>query len=93
MEELRLKKIRKNIDTIDKKILALLNKRLDYIIEVAKIKKVLSKNIRIKKREEEIYTNLISINDGLLSDIALRDIWKKIILESVKLEKNFLKKN
>ncbi len=58
-----LKKFRKTIDSIDKKILDLLNQRADIAKKVADFKKI-SKNTVIFRpdRESQIIKNLRSLN-------------------------------
>jgi len=49
-----LKEFRKDIDNIDDKIIYLLNKRAEIVIEIGKIKKLLNLGVFQPKREEEI---------------------------------------
>ncbi len=85
MEE--LEKIREKIDVIDEKLLVLLNKRAKFALEIAKIKKDNLKDIRVVKREKEIYKHIKSMNIGPLLDSSLERIWNEIILSSIALEK------
>ena len=82
-----LKKFRKTIDSIDKKILDLLNQRADIAKKVADFKKI-SKNTVIFRpdRESQIIKNLRSLNNGPLLPDHIHNIYREIISSCLSLE-------
>ena len=85
--ENRLLTLRKNIDNIDDKLLELLNKRADLVLEVGKIKKKKQSRFHVLEREEAIYKRLTTINKGPFPSMAIRPIFREIISASLSLEK------
>ncbi len=84
-----LKKFRKSIDTIDKKILDLLNQRANIAKEVAEYKKS-SNNTSIFRpdRESQIIKNLRNVNEGPLKSNHIHNIYREIISSCLSLETN-----
>lgn len=72
--------LRKKIDEIDKKIADLLRKRAKEVIKIKKFKKIKKLPMTDSNREKEIL-------DRLKSDYE-KAIFKKILLESCKIQKN-----
>lgn len=81
-----LNDIRKEIDSIDNKILELLNKRAEFVIEVGKIKKREGSPVWVNSREEEIYSRLKSMNKGPFPQHSLRNVFREIMSASLCLE-------
>lgn len=71
--------LRKKIDTIDAKIVRLLNQRALLAKEIHKIKKNHSLPLYDPKREEEIFENLSKANEGPLFDEAFREIYETVL--------------
>lgn len=90
MENIKLNKYRKYIDIIDKKIVSLINKRINYVSKIAKIK---DKNNIIN------YTDKIRENDQInkllkdISNIYLKDFIKNIFNQFFTLSKNIRSSN
>ena len=84
-----LKKYRNKIDSIDKKVLELLNQRANLAKEIADFKKS-SKNTNIFRpdRESQIIKSLRSINNGPLTNNHIHNIFKEIISSCLSLETN-----
>tara|TARA_B100001113_G_scaffold75382_1_gene58845 strand:+ start:4085 stop:5152 length:1068 start_codon:yes stop_codon:yes gene_type:complete len=84
-----LKKFRKSIDTIDNKILDLLNQRAGIAKKVAEYKKS-SNNTSIFRpdRESQIIKNLRDINKGPLESNHIHNIYREIISSCLSLETN-----
>ena len=82
-----LKKLRKEIDRIDKEILRLLNERAELVIKVGQKKR--EKNIPLVDpvREKEIMTRLLSLNRGPLKDKHIRGIYREILASSVDIQR------
>jgi len=77
----RLAECRNQIDAVDLKLLALLNERTRIVEEIGRIKQDLSLPIYEPKREDQVFHNVTSNNDGPLSADALKRIFERIIDE------------
>lgn len=84
---MKIKNKRKEIDTIDKQIIALLNKRAKVSKEIGLIKRKLNKEIYAPEREKEIIKNIKKINKGPLTNESLSSIYREIMSSSFALEK------
>jgi len=84
---MRLVKSRKKIDSLDKKIIELLNERAKETLKVKTIKKKLKKDLYTPHREREIYRNIAKENRGPLSDISMKAIYREIMSGSLSLER------
>jgi len=78
--------IRRQIDTIDKELLDLLNRRADLVHEVGVIKKRDGLQIYAPEREEALLRRLISMNQGRLSELSIRAIYREIMSAALALE-------
>lgn len=79
----KIASLRNKIDQVDKKILKLLKERMSIIAKIGKIKKAHKIAVKDKKREEIV---LKKTKVGFT-----RNIFKKILLESKKIQKNIKK--
>jgi chorismate mutase-like protein len=77
----KLAECRRQIDEVDRKILALLNERTRIVEEIGRIKQTFSLPIYEPKREDEVFRNVTSQNHGPLSADALKRIFERIIDE------------
>ncbi len=84
MEE--LKKLRKEIDLIDSKIVELLNERGKVALKVGHVKSSNNKAYYNPAREGEVYRNVISYNEGPLKDEHLQNIFREIISACISVE-------
>lgn len=83
----KLGDLRAKIDEIDEKVLKLISKRASYAIKVGETKAAGNKLVYVPERERAIYKRLTALNDGPLSDEAVRNIFCEIISASRSLEK------
>ncbi|HXA68657.1 MAG TPA: chorismate mutase [Bryobacteraceae bacterium] len=77
----RLAECRTLIDAVDLKLLALLNERTRIVEEIGRIKQNLSLPIYEPKREDQVFHNVTSNNNGPLTAEALKRIFERIIDE------------
>ena len=77
----KLAECRRQIDALDRKLLTLLNERTRIVEEIGSIKQTLSLPIYEPKREDEVFRNVASQNQGPLSEDALKRIFERIIDE------------
>jgi len=82
-----LKKLRKKIDSIDSKVLNLLNKRAGVILEIGRVKKRSKTPIYVPNREKDIYKNLMAKNTGPISNESLRAIFREVMSSALQLER------
>lgn len=90
---MNLLKIRNEIDNLDMKMVKILAQRMSYIPAVAEYKKKHNLKRRQRDREKEIFQNLKkrAIESGLNPEL-LKDLFKRIIKESHRIEKKIMKK-
>jgi chorismate mutase-like protein len=72
---------RKRIDDLDLRILALLNERTKVVEEIGRIKQELGLPIYEPKREDDVFHNVITHNQGPLPPEAVRRLFERIIDE------------
>ena len=72
---------RKRIDDLDVRILALLNERTKVVEEIGRIKEALGLPIYEPKREDDVFLNVTSHNEGPLPEEAVRRLFERIIDE------------
>jgi chorismate mutase/prephenate dehydratase len=81
-----LDRLRKNIDAIDDEILALLNRRSEFVIEIGNIKRSQKSTFYKPDRERQILERLTGQNNGPFPNDALKAIYREILSASVSLE-------
>lgn len=72
---------RKRIDELDVKILALLNERTKVVEEIGRIKQALGMPIYEPKREDDVFANVTTHNQGPLPPDAVKRLFERIIDE------------
>ncbi len=78
--------LRKSIDSIDDKILELLNERARYVMDVGRLKQAESREFHVPSREREIFERLTAANPGPFPNEAIRSVFREIISASLALE-------
>ncbi|MFN7922727.1 MAG: chorismate mutase [Bryobacteraceae bacterium] len=76
-----LSECRRQIDTVDRRIVELLNERARIVENVGDIKQRAKLRIYEPKREDLVYGNVFSSNGGPLTNDALRRIYERLIDE------------
>lgn len=84
---MEIEKLRKKIDKIDDKILELLNKRAELILQISKEKKKKNIPYYVPIREKKIFERILKNNKGPLPANAVKSIFREIISSSLSLEK------
>ena len=72
---------RRRIDVLDVQILALLNERTKIVEEIGKIKEALGLPIYEPRREDDVFKNVVSNNEGPLPPEAVKRLFERIIDE------------
>lgn len=76
-----LSRCRERIDEIDLRLLRLLNERTAIAEEIGRVKQELTLGIYEPKREEQVFANVLSHNNGPLANDAVKRIFERIIDE------------
>lgn len=74
-----IEKFRAKIDDVDQKLVALLNERAGYSLDIRALKPNAHMGLYDPKREEEIFARLCSYNDGPLYNENLVEIYRGIL--------------
>jgi chorismate mutase len=85
-----LEELRKQIDELDRQLVALLSRRAETALEAGRLKVATSLPIYEPAREKLIYENIRAVNNGPLPDIELTHIFERIIDVMRALQKNEL---
>jgi len=83
-----LKKLRKKIDTLDTKIISLLNERAKISLVIGKEKIKNKQGIYSPNREKEILDRIKALNKGPMSAEGLQAVYREIMSSSLSLEKD-----
>ncbi len=84
----KLAELRKEIDSIDSRLLKLFNERAQRAIEIGIIKSAEDHEIYDPEREREIIRKMLEQNDGPLDEKAVIGLFQRLIDESRRVEKN-----
>jgi chorismate mutase len=79
---------RKRIDDIDRRLVELLNERTAIVEKIGEAKKEAGMAIYEPKREDDVYANIASSNQGPLTNDALQRIFERIMDEMRKVQKD-----
>ena len=78
---------RKKIDAIDRDLVRLLNERARCVAEIGKIKRQGGLPIEASGREEKVFENVRSANQGPLDNEELRRVFERIVEEGKGLQR------
>jgi chorismate mutase len=84
---------RERIDSVDLRILEMLNERTSIVQEIGRIKSSAQLPVYEPRREDQVFANVTSHNQGPLPDDALRRIFERIIDEMRKVQKDRMEKS
>ena len=79
---------RARIDEVDARLLQLINERLEYAVEIGKIKQAEGRQIRAPERERQVLARLVQSNSGPASARAVEEIFGRIMQEARDLERD-----
>jgi chorismate mutase-like protein len=77
----RLDEFRVQIDSVDRRIVELLNERTRVVEDIGRVKREARLPIYEPKREDQVYANITQSNQGPLEQGAVRRIFERIIDE------------
>jgi chorismate mutase len=78
---------RKKIDAIDRELVRLLNERARCVAGIGEIKHANGLPIQDANREREVFSNVLSSNEGPLNDEELQRVFQRIVEEGRALER------
>lgn len=78
--------LRRRIDRIDKKLVALLNERAGLVVEVGKMKRGSGAPIYAPHREAEVLAKVLAANTGPLPDRTIEGVYRELMSGSFALE-------
>jgi len=82
MSEEIMQELREKIERTDREIVRLLNERAAVSVEIGKTKRAAGREIYDPARESMVYRHLEEFNDGILSEAALRGVFREILSAS-----------
>ena len=82
--------IRKKIDALDTRLVAIVNRRLALAAEIGRIKRKTGGEIYVPEREDAVMRKVTGQNKGPIKDEALRAIYREIMSAAIALEKPLL---
>lgn len=80
---------RLRIDQVDEEIVALLNRRMSYVLEIGRIKRLLGEPVYAPLREARVLERVKEMNSGPLGGDAIMKLYQHIIHESRLAEEAF----
>lgn len=84
--------IRDAIDSIDKKLVALLGARMESALEMGALKKATGQPVLDKKREQALLGKIVGYPKGPLDPEGLKEIYETIMKVSRRLQKEVVTK-
>ncbi|HPX62349.1 MAG TPA: prephenate dehydratase [Deltaproteobacteria bacterium] len=81
-----IEQLRQKIDSIDDRIVSLLNERAQVVLEVGRLKSGSNMEFHVPGRERQIYERLLGANSGPFPNDALRSIYREVISACLALE-------
>jgi chorismate mutase/prephenate dehydratase len=82
-----LEPLRRQIDVLDEKIVALLNERARVVVQIGKLKNASKQPIYAPDREKAVMEKVRKLNGGPLSDRCLEAVYRELMSGSFQLEK------
>ena len=79
---------RKAIDTLDEKIVELLNERTKHVLEIGAIKLKAGEEIYVPHRELAVMDRVCKLNLGPITNESLRAVYREIMSSALSLEKS-----
>lgn len=76
---MKILKLRRKIDEIDREMVRLLGQRARYSLEIGRMKQAGGMRLFHRKREQGIAHNVARANRGPLPDRAVQHLWEQIL--------------
>ncbi len=88
MSDKELNDVRQNIDSIDRQMLDLLNKRAELAIKISEIKKKKGLSFYDPVREKSVINNLVKLNKGPFPDDTIKTLFREILSATLALQES-----
>lgn len=88
----KLAEYRVSIDEIDRRLVALLNQRTNVVHCIGQVKREARLPVYEPRREEQVFENILSANQGPISHEAVRRIFERIIDEMRGIQRDRMQK-
>jgi len=85
--KISIQNLRKAIDQLDEKLIAILNKRTKLAIAIGRLKEKLGKAVYMPAREQQIYKRIKKFNKGPLNGKTLMAVYREIMSGTLMLQK------
>lgn len=82
----RLGEIRKLIDSLDKQLVSILNKRSELVVEVGRLKRSVGLSVYAPHREAEVLDRVLKYNEGPLPERTLEGVYRELMSGSFQLQ-------
>lgn len=82
----RLREVRRKIDSIDQRLVRLLNERASLVVEVGKAKRAAGTPVYAPHREAEVLRKVLEANKGPLPDRTIEGVYRELMSGSFALE-------
>ncbi|MBC03336.1 MAG: chorismate mutase [Phycisphaerae bacterium] len=82
-----LSELRERIDTLDRRLVELLNERAEVVVQVGRTKQHDGTPIYAPDRESSVLGRVLESNEGPLPDRTLEGIWRELMSGSFRLER------
>lgn len=83
-----LPRLRRHIDRVDRRLLALFNQRARLALRVGRVKRTHKLPVFDPKREAAVLRRLVRANRGPLSGASIRQIFQRVLSQSRRLERS-----
>jgi len=83
---MELERLRGKIDEIDAQLVRLVNERAKVVLDIGSVKERNGTSIYVPSREGAVYNRIESLNEGPLSNICLRAVYREIMSGCLALE-------
>jgi chorismate mutase len=84
----KLEEYRVSIDEIDRRLVALLNERTGIVECIGRVKREARLPVYEPRREDQVFANIATANQGPISHEAVRRIFERIIDEMRGIQRN-----
>ena len=79
---------RKEIDEIDRRLVALLNERTQVVTQIGDVKQAAKLAVYEPKREDMVYANVADANHGPMPQDSVRRIFERVMDEMRTIQRN-----
>ncbi len=86
-----LEELRRELEEIDREILALISRRAEVALRIGRVKAQNGIPLYLPQREEEVIAQVVRANPGPLGPKAVERIFRRIVAETRRLEEEVVR--